>query len=396
MTPTVTIGFSPRERFVTAAESLASLYDHTPLPFELLVVDAATPPRYLAQMRAVLDAHDNWRMLSSDRHLLPAAAKNLVLAHATGDYLCLVENDNLFTNGWLEALVAACEEFPADVACPLIREGRGATEHFDRRLGSLVRRDAAQGAWEIVPLAGPRNTVERRTRVDFVEQHCLLFRRSVFERIGPFDEELNTRDEIDLSLALHHAGATVVLEPRSVVNYIPPSERPAEDELEFYRMRWDLDRAVESRERIRRRWDLVETPGDLGFVRYRNLIPTLPAVRADLERLAGDGGPIVLVDDGDWMGSEVTAGLPIEHFPSHDGVFWGFPDTGEDALRHLDEAVQSGATHLVVAWPGFWWLDELPELRTAIDRLGPPVLHDDRLRVYALDAPLPTAAGGDA
>ena len=50
MTPAITVGFSPRERFVTAAESLASLYDHTPLPFELLVVDAATPPRYLAQI----------------------------------------------------------------------------------------------------------------------------------------------------------------------------------------------------------------------------------------------------------------------------------------------------------------------------------------------------------
>jgi GT2 family glycosyltransferase len=383
MTPAITIGFSPRERFVTAAESLASLYDHTPLPFELLVVDPATPPRYLAKMHAVLEEHDNWRMLSSDRHLLPAAAKNLVLAEARGDYLCLVENDNLFTDGWLEALIAACEEFPADVASPVIREGRGATEHFDRHLGSLVRRD---GAWEILPLDGPRNAVRERTRVDFVEQHCLLFRRSVFERIGPYDEELNTRDEIDLSLALHHAGATVVLEPRAVVNYIPPGERPEEDELEFYGMRWDLDRAVKSRERIRRRWDLVETPGDLGFVRYRNLIPTLPAVRADLERLAGDGGPILLLDDGDWMGSDVTEGLPIEHFPSRDGVFWGFPSSGEDALRDLDEAVRSGATHLVVAWPGVWWLDQLPELRTAIERLGPPVLQDDRLQVYALSS----------
>jgi len=382
MTPTITIGFSPRERFVTAAESLASLYEHTPPPFELLVVDAATPPRYLAQMQEVLAGHDNWRMLSSDRHLLPAAAKNAVLAEATGDYLCIVENDNLFTDGWLDALVAACEEFPADVACPLIREGRGETEHFDRHLGSLVR--AAEGGWEILPLDGPRNAVTERTRVTFVEQHCLLFRRSVFERIGRFDEELNTRDEIDLSLALHHAGATVVLEPRAVVNYIPPSERPEEDELEFYAMRWDLDRAVASRERIRRRWDLVETPGDLGFVRYRNLIPTLPAVRADLERLAGDGGPLVLLDDGDWLGSEVTAGLPIEHFPSRDGVFWGFPDSGEDALRDLDDAVNSGATHLVVAWPGRWWLDELPELRAAVERLGPPVLDDDRLQVYAL------------
>jgi len=386
MTPTITIGFSPRERFVTAAESLASLYDHTTLPFELLVVDAATPPRYLAQMQAVLERHANWRMLHADRHLLPAAAKNLVVAEATTDYVCLVENDNVFTDGWLEALLAACEEFPADVACPVIREGHGATEHFDHRLGSIARSHGTRGTWEILPLSGPRNTVRERTRVDLVEQHCLLFRRSVLERIGPFDDELNTRDEIDLSLALHHAGATVVLEPRAVVNYIPPSERPEDDELPFYAMRWDLDRAARSRDRIRRRWDLVETPGDLGFVRYRNLIPTLPTVRADLERLAAGGGRILLLDDGDWMGTDVTAGLPLEHFPSRDGVFWGFPDSEEGALADLEAAIGSGATHLVVAWPGFWWLDELPGLRAAVERLGRPLIHDDRLHVYALPA----------
>ena len=51
---------------------------------------------------------------------------------------------------------------------------------------------------------------------------------------------------------------------------------PEEDELPYYLMRWDLDRAVVSRERIKERWSLVDTPGDLGFVQYRNLIPQLP------------------------------------------------------------------------------------------------------------------------
>ena len=67
MTPSITIGFLPRERFLLATESLASLYDKTTLPFTLLVVDPATPPRYLGEMREVLDQHDNWRIISSDR-----------------------------------------------------------------------------------------------------------------------------------------------------------------------------------------------------------------------------------------------------------------------------------------------------------------------------------------
>jgi GT2 family glycosyltransferase len=380
MTPTITIGFWARERFVMAGESLASVYEHTTLPFELLVVDAATPERYLREMHQVLDRHDNWRILRSDHYLLPAAAKNLILQEAKGDYLALLENDTLFTPGWLEALVDACETFPADVAAPAIREGRGEEEHFDAHLGTLVQNE--NGLWEIKPLKGSRNDVSGPERVQFVEQHCLLFRRSVFDRIGPYDEELNTRDEIDLSLALYHAGATVVLEPRSIVNYVPPSSRPEPDELEYYAMRWDLDRAVESRERIRLRWSLVETPGDLGFVQYRNLIPQLPVVRSTLEELIGAGHRVVLLDNGDWFDTEVTEGLDIRPFPDSEGHFGGFPESDEAARRELEAALEAGATAIVVGWPAKWWFEYLTGLRSALSEWATSVTDDGRLEIF--------------
>jgi GT2 family glycosyltransferase len=380
MNPTITIGFWARERFVMAGESLASLYEHTTLPFELLVVDAATPDRYLREMQAVLDRHDNWRMLHTGHYLLPPAAKNLILREVTSDYVCLLENDTLFTDGWLEALVDACETFPADVAAPAIREGRGEEEHFDAHLGSLVQTD--DGLWDIKPLKRPRNEIPERERVQFVEQHCLLFRRSVFDRIGPYDEELNTRDEVDLSLALHHAGATVVLEPRAIVNYVPPSSSPEPDELPYYRMRWDLDRAAASRERIKQRWCLVDTPGDLGFVEYRNLIPELPAVRSTLEGLIESGHRVVLIDNGDWFDTEVTAGLAVSPFPNSGGHFGGFPESDDTACRELDAAVDSGATAIVVGWPAQWWFDYLTGLRSELSEWATSVTDDGRLEIF--------------
>jgi GT2 family glycosyltransferase len=380
MSPTITIGFWARERFVVAGESLASLYEHTMLPFELLVVDAATPERYLREMHEVLDRHDNWRMLRSDHYLLPAAAKNLILREVRSDYVCLLENDTLFTDGWLEVLVDACETFPADVAAPAIREGHGEEEHFDAHLGTLVQTE--DGLWDIKPLKRARNAVPERERVQFVEQHCLLFRRSVFDRIGPYDEELNTRDEVDLSLALHHAGATVVLEPRSIVNYVPPSSAPEEDELPYYRMRWDLDRAAASRERIKQRWSLVDTPGDLGFVQYRNLIPELPVVRSKLEELIESGHRVVLIDNGDWFDTEVTEGLAVTPFPDSGGHFGGFPESDDAARRELDAAFEAGATAIVVGWPAQWWFEHLTGLRSALSEWATSVTDDGRLEIF--------------
>jgi hypothetical protein len=384
VSPTITIGFLPRERFVTAAESLESLYAHTTLPFRLVVVDPATPPRYMAAMREVLDRHDNWRMISIDRHVLPAVSKNLVLAQAHDEYVCLLENDNVFSPGWLEALLEACEEHPADVAAPLIREGRGTTGHFDHHLGSVVPSDAVPGRWEVRPLDRPRETLNTRQPVEFVEQHCLLFRRAVFERIGPYDEELNTRDEVDLSLALRHAGAAVVVEPRSVVNYVPPTAAPEDDELPFYRLRWDMERAEKSRERIRERWQLVETPGDLEFVRYRTLIPELPQVRAALAELCGPGRHVVVLDDGDWFDTEVTAELPVRPFPDRGGHFGGFPAGDAEAVAELEGVLAGGVTDVVVGWPALWWMDHLPGLQRTLERWAATVSDDGKLRVYSV------------
>ncbi|MCZ7525869.1 MAG: glycosyltransferase [Acidimicrobiia bacterium] len=384
MEATITIGFLPRERFVLAAESLASLLEHTPEPFRLVVVDAAMPSRYRREMEAVLGGRPDVEWVSADRPLLPAESKNLVVERADTDYVCLVENDVLFTDGWLRRLVAACEELPADVATPVIREGRGEKEHFDKLLGRIVTSETTPGKLEIQRWRGLRNDVDGRTRVDLVEQHCLLFRREVFDRIGRYDEELNTRDEIDLSLALWSAGFTVVLEPASVVNYVPPSTRPEEDELDFYLNRWDLDRARRSRERIRDRWNLVETPGDLGFVLYRNLIPTLPEVRAELERLVERPGKVVLIDNGEWFGTEVTEGLPILPFPQVGPHYGGFPAGDAEALAELERVVARGATTVVVGFPAFWWFEYLPGLRERLETIGNVAVDDARLRVFDL------------
>jgi GT2 family glycosyltransferase len=383
MSTSVTIGFLPRERFVTAAESLASLYRHTAMPFRLLVVDPRTPARYLAEMRAVLDGHDNWEVLEGQRHLLPAASKNLVLARTDDEYVCLLENDNLFHDGWLEALVEACEEFPADVAAPLIREGRGGAGHFDHHLGTVVASADHPGRWEVRPVERPRESFTTRQRVEFVEQHCLLFRRDVFERIGPYDEELNTRDEVDLSLALRAAGATVVVEPRSIVNYVPPTAAPEDDELPYYRLRWDLDRAARSRERIRARWNLVETPGDLEFVRYRSLIPELPRVRDRLAVLCRSGRPVVVLEDGDWFDTPVTAQLPVRPFPDRGGHFGGFPAGDDEAAAELRDVLAAGVGHVVVGWPARWWLEHLPGLAGVLDDWADDVDDDGRLRIYS-------------
>lgn len=387
----VTIGWFPRERFSVAAESLRSLIEHTPA-CRLIIVDCDTPPKYLDEVKTALGDRPA-EIVSTGRHILPSAARNLVIGMTTTEYVALVENDVLFAPGWLETLVAACDEEAADVASPILFEGREQKEHFDKKLGHIRPSVSQPGKFEITPLTRPRNSCTERTVVDFVEQHCLVFRMRAFERTGGFNE-LNTRDDIDLGMALHVAGCRAVLEPAVKVNFVGPSWRPADDELPFFRFRWDLEGARRNRDEIRDRWNLVETPGDMGFVTYRNLMARLPEVQAMLRQLDAAPGATVLMENGDWFGTDMVEGLSMRPFPDRDGQFGGFPASDEAAVAALDRALAAGRGRVVIGFPAFWWLDHLPALRARLAETCRTARSDDLLQVFevvaasaALDGP---------
>lgn len=265
----ITIGFVPRERFSAAPRSLRSIFEHTHLPFHLIVVDSNTPPRYREEMMSILDGRSNVDVIRTDEYMLTNQAKNLVVETNENDYLALVENDVIVRDRWLTHLLEALEEHPADVATPLILED--GEVHYDRRIASLRRVPTPEGEKiEFVKRPGDweeQRGGERRTTLT-TEVHALLFRKEVFDAIGPFDEQLTTRREVDFFLELYERDIPIVFEPKSVIEFCspPPVRR---DEKEFYMMTWDAEAARRSNDRIEEKWELVELPRSENFARER-------------------------------------------------------------------------------------------------------------------------------
>lgn len=386
--PTVTIGFTPRERFSLAAESLQRIFDHTHIPFNLIVVDCNTPKVYWQQIEQILQGRENVKVIHRDRYLLPNQSRNLVVREAQDEFLCLIENDNLVADGWLTQLITACEEYPADVAVPLLMEGRSrkAPVHFDDRLHQVHSVPTSEGIkLEILPRTDDKekDRGQELRKVQFMEQHCLLFRRNVFDRIGLYDEELNTRDEIDLSLALYSAGVPVVFEPKCEINYLPPYPPSPEDE-EYFLMKWDIARAHKSHERIQKKWNLLHLPGSIEFVKDRRRIAQLSKVKEEIKTLVDPDVPFILVDQARWLGTEIVAGLNPIPFQEKDGQYWGQPGDSETAIRELERLRQLGATHIAFAWHAFWWLEYYLEFYNYLRSRFSRVLNNDRLIVFEL------------
>ena len=402
--PTTTIGFVPRDRWCMAPAALERLLERTPGPFRLVVVDNGIPDPFRQPVERLIDEAPDAELLDAGAGASSNAARNRVLRDCESDYVCLIENDVLVHDGWLDALIAACEDHPADVAAPLLLEPRGPHEkvHFDDRLG-FIRRDAATGKLRIDPrdtsLETDRGAPRRAT--DFVEMHCLLFRRAAFESIGLFDaEQSGGRAEVDLSLALYASGVTTVLEPASQVIFSPPPPvHPAEREM--YLDYWSMEDTEADHRRIEERWNLVECPSAMGFVagrrrlldvadpaeQLRRFHADLEAQRRTAEELASvvpESDIVVLADEAQWVAPEIAGPRPTRPFLDRDGQYWGAPADDATAIAELERMRGEGARFLAVGWPAFWWLDHYQGFADHLRTRYACRLESERLVVFDL------------
>ncbi len=402
--PSTTIGFVPRDRWCMAPAALERLLARTPGPFRLVIVDNGIPDPFRAPVERIAAEAKDAAIVRAAPGASSNATRNLVLDACTTETVCLIENDVLVHDGWLDALLDACEDHPADVVAPLLLEPRGPHEkvHFDDRLG-FIRRDEASGKWRIDPrdtsLETDRGAPRRET--DFVEMHCLLFRTAAFARIGPFDaEQSGSRAEVDLSLALHAAGVTTVLEPASEVIFSPPPPvHPAEREM--YLDYWSVEANEADHRRIEARWNLVECPSAMGFVAGRRRIldtgdpaeqlrrfhADLDAQRRTAEELASvvpETDVVVLLDEAQWVAPEIAGPRPTRPFLERDGQYWGAPPDDATAIAELERMRGDGARYLAVGWPAFWWLEHYAGFADHLRARYACRLESERLVVFDL------------
>jgi GT2 family glycosyltransferase len=309
-----TIAVVPRDRFSETARTIRSVLDATPAGFRLVIVDGGAPARYRAEIERVVRDRSGIELFHSDDFVNANAAKNWVLREVRdSEFLAFVENDNLVSPGWLERLTRACEEEEADVARPMLLERKifRVHPHFDQRLDRIEAIETPHGpGWRFQPRKTPlgADIGSERRLTDVLETHCLLFRRSVFDRIGEFDERITTRQEVDLALQLKAAGARIVFEPAAEVTYIrpPPVRR---DERDYFLMRWDADSAMRSHALIKQKWNVEGLPSSLQFVRHRRAYVSYG--RYALHYLRHEMGPYLRYDLGELFRYRIYRALAL-------------------------------------------------------------------------------------
>jgi GT2 family glycosyltransferase len=162
---------------------LESIYARTEWPnFEVIVVDNNSTdgtPEYLKEAE---EDFPNLRVILNDSNLGFAAANNIGLRQATGDYLVLLNNDTIVTRGWLSTLI---RHLQADTSVGLIGP-------VTNTIGNEAKVDvgysdpADMPAWAASFVRAHDGQV---FSIPMLAMFCVVMRRDVFEKVGLLDEQ---------------------------------------------------------------------------------------------------------------------------------------------------------------------------------------------------------------
>jgi len=274
--PNITIGLVVKEKYNLAAQCLERLYQYTSRPFKLVIVDSGYPDQYWQELEAVIDGREHVKVLKPGGYLTANESRNLVLQETRHGYVCLFENDTLVEDDWLAAMIAACDSATNSVVIPLLYEGPRENNqlHVDWQMGGVeivsennkqVRYIKHGGALKAD--YGKQGVVQTES----IEIHVLFAMNETFQKLGKFDEFINTREHHDFALIAHQAGVPIVLQPEARMSfYHAPSLGIGEFEPWDYF--WDFEKSIVSQKYLIGKWNL------------RNLPMSYPVVRAQQYR----------------------------------------------------------------------------------------------------------------
>src|SRR5215204_4368439 len=201
------------ERFVEVC--LCSLRQHSFGVFERVLVDNGSTDDSVA---FVEENFPEVRVIRLPENRGFSAAVNAGIMASEANLVALLNNDTEVDPGWLEALVRAADDHPEAgfFASKLV-------DFHDRRLldgaGDAVRRSGLPyrlGHGEI-----DRGQFEREAFVFSACAAAALYRRSVFEEIGLFDEDFFSNcEDGDVGFRAQLAGYRCVYVPGSVVYHV--------------------------------------------------------------------------------------------------------------------------------------------------------------------------------
>ena len=116
---------------------------------------------------------------------------------------------------------------------------------------------------------------------------------------------------------------------------------------------------------------------------FESWMSKVASAEKDLAALIPPGGHFIFVDEATWPVGTVARWRTVP-FLERDGQYWGLPSDDATAILEFERLRKTGVTHLVFAWPAFWWLEQYSGWRTHLHLHFARILNNERVIVFDL------------
>jgi GT2 family glycosyltransferase len=200
----------------------------------VLMDDHSTDPAVQAYYTELRGQVANLRIVENEPGSFNySRVNNLGARQAGGELLLFLNNDvEILTPDWLSELVRWVQEPGVGMAGARLLYPDGAIQHAGIVIGMTGHANHVF-AGKVPVQRGPFLTPDTLRNVSAVTGACMLVRRTVFEQVGGFNEELSlVFNDVELCLRVINSGWRVVYAPaaalihyegRSRARYIPPA-----------------------------------------------------------------------------------------------------------------------------------------------------------------------------
>jgi len=179
-------------------ETLDSVFAQTYRDFEVIVVNDGSPDSEV--LETVLRPYFDRVVYLKQENRGPAAARNLGIQRARGEYIAFLDSDDCWLPEYLAVQMGVFEITPAPDMVSADAELFGDCP------------EAGKSFWELYPPQGPATLKNLLTRDCAIVTSCTVARRSVLVAAGLFDEDIRGPEDLDLWLRAVYGGARLVLQ----------------------------------------------------------------------------------------------------------------------------------------------------------------------------------------
>lgn len=286
--PIVTVIILFRERYGLTESVIDQIARTIRMPARLIYVDAGTPEGLRARITA---RSTEWglEVIRFDERLWPSQVRRRIAGSIDTKYAVFIDNDMHVLPGWLERLVECADETGAGLVGPLYLWGdNGRSERVHMAGGELTTTPDPRG---ILLYERHRHVNEqagdlelKRGPTDFVEFHCMLLRRELYQAPGMFDDNIVcVHEHIHAALLCREMGYSIYMEPSARVVYLAYVPYALAD-LEVFRWRWSSEAAMSTIAAFATRWGFVNDDRAFGVKRFltthiSSIDPVRPSLR---------------------------------------------------------------------------------------------------------------------